>query len=154
MLESLALSLTVPRLSQGDLNALSQALDAMSTARTQQNTDAWEQGNRRFHELLALHAEGRIRATIKHSVDISERYRRIMLQTIPHAREVAEAEHAAILAACCERNGDAAVEQLTRHLARTALTVMAQVAPEYEPVAVRTALRLVTGKTNSSGEPR
>jgi DNA-binding GntR family transcriptional regulator len=66
---------------------------------------------------------------------------------------VAEAEHAAILAACCERNGDTAMEQLARHLARTALTVITQVAPEYEPVAVRTALGLVTGKVNTSGEP-
>jgi DNA-binding GntR family transcriptional regulator len=148
VLESLALALTVPRLSQGELDALAQALDAMCAARSQRETDAWEQGNRRFHELLAIHAQERIRETIKRSVDASERYRRIKLQTIPHAREVAEAEHAAILAACRERICDAAVELL----ARTALTVIAQVAPEYEPTAVRTALRLVTGKANSSGQ--
>jgi hypothetical protein len=63
---------------------------------------------------------------------------------------VAEAEHAAILAACRERDLDAAIELLARHLARTALTVVTQVAPEYEPTAVRTALRLVTGKANSA----
>jgi DNA-binding GntR family transcriptional regulator len=148
MLESLALALTVPRLSQDELDALDQALDAMCAASTQHNGDAWEQGNRRFHALLAIHAEERIRETIKRSIDASERYRRIKLQTIPHAREVAEAEHAAILAACRERNPDAAVELLARHLARTALTVVAQVAPEYEPTAVRAALRLVTGKAN------
>jgi hypothetical protein len=31
------------------------------------------------------------------------------------------------------------------HLARTALSVMADVAPEYEPVTTRSALRLVGG---------
>jgi DNA-binding GntR family transcriptional regulator len=154
MLESLALALTIPHLSQGELDALTQALDAMCVASTQRDTDAWEQGNRRFHALLAIHAEERIRQTIKRSVDSSERYRRIKLQTMPHAREVAEAEHVAILAACRERNIDAAVELLARHLARTALTVVAQVAPEYEPTAVRTALRLVTGKANNSGQPK
>lgn len=154
MLEPLALALTVPRLSQDELDALAQALDAMYAARIQRDTDAWEQGNRRFHSILAIHAEERIRETIKRSIDASERYRRIKLQTIPHAREVAEAEHAAILAACREQNADAAVKLLARHLARTALTVIAQVAPEYEPTAVRTALRLITGKANYSGQPQ
>jgi len=154
MLESLALALTVPRLSQDDLDALEQSLEAMCLASTRRDTDAWEQGNGRFHALLAIHAEERIRQTIKRSIDASERYRRIKLQTIPHAREVAEAEHAAILAACRARNLEAAVELLARHLARTALTVIAQVAPEYEPTAVRTALTLVTGRANSSGRPK
>jgi len=152
MLESLALALTVPRLSQGELDALAQVLDDMGTAR--RDTDAWEQGNRRFHALLAIHAEERIRQTIKRSIDASERYRRIKLQTMPHAREVAEAEHAAILAACRKRNPDVAVELRARHLARTALTVVAQVAPEYEPTSVRTALRLVTGKASNPGQSK
>lgn len=154
MLEALALALTIPHLSQSELDTLAQALDAMHVASTRRDNDAWEQGNRRFHALLAIHAEERIRQTIKRSIDASERYRRIKLQTVPHAREVAEAEHAAILAACRERDLDAAVEMLARHLARTALTVIAQVAPEYEPTAVRTALRLVTGKVHSSGQSK
>ena len=152
MLETLALALTIPRLSQSELGTLAQALDAMHVASTQRDNDAWEQGNRRFHALLAIHAEERIRQMIKRSIDASERYRHIKLQTIPHAQEVAEAEHAAILTACRERDLDAAVEMLARHLARTALTVIAQVAPEYEPTAVRTALRLVTGRVHSSGQ--
>jgi DNA-binding GntR family transcriptional regulator len=145
MLEPLALALTIPHLSQHELDTLENTLEAMYQAATQRDNDAWELGNRRFHELLATHAEERIRATIKRSIDASERYRRIKLHTVPHAREVAEAEHTAILAACRQRNTDAAVELLARHLARTALTVIAQVAPEYEPTAVRTALRLITG---------
>jgi DNA-binding GntR family transcriptional regulator len=153
MLETLALALTVPRLSQDELDALSHALDDMAAANDRRDTDAWEQGNRQFHALLAIHAEERIRQTIQRSIDASERYRRIKLQTIPHAREVAEAEHVAILTACRERNLDAAVELLARHLARTALTVVAQVAPQYEPTAVRTALKLVTGKSNHPGQP-
>ena len=36
-----------------------------------------------------------------------------------------------------------AVQQYARHLARTALTALAHMAPEHEPVAVRTALSLV-----------
>jgi DNA-binding GntR family transcriptional regulator len=154
MLEPLALALTVPHLSQDELDALAQALDAMHAANTRRDNDGWEQGNRRFHELLALHAQEHIRETIKRAIDASERYRRIMLHTTPHAPEVADAEHAAIMAACCERVSDTAIELLARHLARTVLTVIAQVAPEYEPVAVRTALRLITGKAGSSSQTK
>jgi DNA-binding GntR family transcriptional regulator len=151
MLEPLALALTVPQLTPDELDALARALDAMRIASAQRDNDAWEQGNRRFHELLASHAEERIRATIQRAIDASERYRRIKLQTLPHAHKIAEGEHTAIYTACRERSADAAVELLARHLARTALTVIAQVAPEYEPTAVRTALRLITHKGTPAG---
>ncbi|HEY7348432.1 MAG TPA: GntR family transcriptional regulator [Ktedonobacterales bacterium] len=151
MLEPLALALTIPRLSPCDFDALDQSIEAMSAASARRDTDAWEQANGRFHELLVVHAQERMRATIKRSIEASERYCHIKFQTIPNAREVAEAEHAAILAACRERSSDIAVELLARHLARSALTILAHVDPAYEPTAVRTALRLVAGKANNSG---
>ncbi|HLJ34152.1 MAG TPA: GntR family transcriptional regulator [Ktedonobacteraceae bacterium] len=153
MLESLALALTIPLLCENDFDALDQSINVMCAASTQGDTDAWEQGNRQFHALLAIHAEERIRQTIKRSIEASERYRRIKLQTVPHARAVADAEHAAILAACREQKPDMAVKLLARHLARTAFTVVAQVAPEYEPTAVRTALRLITGEADNASQP-
>jgi len=65
-----------------------------------------------------------------------------------HAQSVSLVEHGRILQACRERDREEAVQQLARHLARTALTALAHMAPEYEPVAVRTALALVhTGPT-------
>jgi len=149
MLETLALALTVPRLSQGELDALAHALDDMDAADSRHDTDAWEQGNRCFHALLATHAEERIRQTIHRSIEASERYRRIKLQTVPDSRAVAKTDHTAIFAACRERNIGAAVELLARHLARTALTVIAHVSPEYEPTAVRTALKLITSQSNN-----
>lgn len=151
MLEPLALALTIPHLTQGDLGALAQSIEAMYAASARHDTDAWEQANGQFHELLVVHAEERMRASIKRSIEASERYCRIKFQTIPNARDVAETEHAAIFAACRERNCDLAVELLARHLARSALTVIAHVDPEYEPTAIRTALKLVAGKANNAG---
>lgn len=150
MLEPLALALTIPHLSEADLDAIAQTLRAMSAASARHDPDAWEAANGQFHELLVIHAEERLRGSIKRSIEASERYCRIKFQTIPNAREVAEAEHAAIFAACRDRSSDTAVELLARHLARSALTVIAHVAPEYEPTAIRTALRLVAGKANNS----
>ncbi len=146
MLEPLALALTIPRFTEADFDALAQSLADMSDASAQHDGDAWEAANGRFHELLVVHAEERMRASIKRSIEASERYCRIKFQSIPNARDIAEAEHAAIFASCCDRNADSAVELLARHLARSSLVIIAHVDPEYEPTAVRTALRLVAGK--------
>jgi len=148
MLESLALSLTIPLLEQKDFAQLASTLDQMHAASQRRDMQSWDDGNKQFHAILALHAVGQMRETIKRSIDACERYRRIKFQNLTHSWEVAEREHTAIFEACREGNRDAAVELLSRHLARTALTVIALADPEYEPVAVRTALRLVTGKSS------
>jgi len=148
MLESLAISLTIPRLTQDDFDKLVSALDQMRAASEGHDIQRWDEGNRQFHAVLSSYTEGQLRETIKRSIDASERYRRIKLQNLARSWEVAEMEHTAIFEACREGNRDVAVELLARHLARTALTVIALADPEYEPTAVRTALRLVTGKSN------
>jgi hypothetical protein len=61
-------------------------------------------------------------------------------------------EHGSILDACKEGNREEAAQRLARHLARTALSVLAHLAPEYEPVAVRTALHLVQASMTRSEE--
>ena len=84
--------------------------------------------------------------------DQSQRYRVILAYREIHAQSVSTLEHARILQACWERKRDEAVQQLARHLARTALTALAHMAPEYEPVAVRTALALVHTGSASPAE--
>ncbi|HEY6540105.1 MAG TPA: GntR family transcriptional regulator [Ktedonobacteraceae bacterium] len=146
MLESLALVLTLPHLKQEDFDNLAALLEQMHDAGEQRDAGRWDEGNRQFHAILSSHTGGQVREIILRSIEAGERYRRIKLQNIAHAWEVAEVEHTAIFDACREGNRDAAVELLARHLARTALTIIALVDVEYEPTAVRAALRLVTGK--------
>ncbi len=148
MLESLAISLSVPLLTQEDFDKLASSLNQMHIASERRDMQSWDEGNRLFHAVLSSYTEGQLRETIKRSVDASERYRRIKLQNLARSWEVAEVEHMAIFEACREGNRDVAVELLARHLARTALTVIALADPGYEPTAVRTALRLVTGKSS------
>ena len=148
MLESLAISLTVPLLTQDDFDKLASALDQMSAASKRRDMQNWDEGNRKFHAILSSYTREQLRETIKRSIDSSERYRRIKLQNLARSWEVAEVEHMAIFEACREGNRDVAVELLARHLARTALTVIALADPGYEPTAVRTALRLVMGKAS------
>jgi DNA-binding GntR family transcriptional regulator len=139
-LETLGLALTIPCLQEEDFAALDAALSAMRSATTAED---WEVPHRRFHQLLVSQAGKQLRATMASYADQSQRYRLILAYREVHAQSVSAVEHGRILQACRERNREEAVQQYARHLARTALTALAHLAPEYEPVAVRTALALV-----------
>jgi DNA-binding GntR family transcriptional regulator len=139
-LETLGLALTIPCLQEEDFAALDAALSAMRSATTMEE---WEVPHRRLHQLLVAQAGEQLRATMTSYADQSQRYRLILAYREIHAQAVSGLEHARILQACWERNREEAVQQYARHLARTALTALAHMAPEYEPVAVRTALALV-----------
>ena len=144
-LETLGLALTIPHLQEEEFAALDAALVAMRSAST---IEDWEVPHRRFHHLLVAQAGEQLRATMTSYADQSQRYRLLLAYREIHAQSVSAVEHGRILQACRERKREEAVQQLARHLARTALTALAHMAPEYEPVAVRTALALV--QTGSS----
>lgn len=138
-LETLGITLTVPHLQQEHLDALTTSLAQMRTA---SGIDAWEEPHRRFHRMLVVHAGQQICATIDSYADQSQRYRHLLGQVDIHAGSVSMVEHGLILQACLEHNREEAAQLLARHLARTALIVLAHLAPTYEPIAVRTALTL------------
>jgi DNA-binding GntR family transcriptional regulator len=144
-LETLGLALTLPHLQEEEFAALDVALSAMRSATT---LEEWEVPHRRFHQLLVSQAGEQLRATMTSYADQSQRYRMLLAYREIHAQSVSAVEHGRIVQACRERKREEAVQQLARHLARTALTALAHMAPEYEPVAVRTALALV--QTGSS----
>jgi DNA-binding GntR family transcriptional regulator len=148
-LETLGLALTIPYLQEEDFAELDAALSAMRSATTMEE---WEVPHRRLHQLLVAQAGEQLRATMTSYADQSLRYRLILAYREIHAQSVSTVEHARILQACWERNREEAVQQYARHLARTALTALAHMAPEYEPVAVRTALALVHTVSASPSE--
>jgi DNA-binding GntR family transcriptional regulator len=151
-LETLGLALTIPCLQEEEFATLDAALSAMRSATT---IEDWEVPHRRFHALLVSQAGEQLRATMTSYADQSQRYRLILAYREIHAQSVSMVEHGQILQACRERKREEAVQQLARHLARTALTALAHMAPEYEPVAVRTALALVqTGSSLPAEAPR
>jgi DNA-binding GntR family transcriptional regulator len=139
-LETLGLALTIPYLQEEDFAELDAALSAMRSATTMEE---WEGPHRRLHQRLVSQAGEHLRATMASYADQSQRYRLILAYREINAHPVSTVEHAQILQACWERKREEAVQLYARHLARTALTALAHMAPEYEPVAVRTALALV-----------
>lgn len=150
-LETLGLALTLPCLQEEDFVELDATLSAMRSAIT---IEGWEVAHRRFHALLIAQAGEQLHSTISSYADQSQRFRLILAYRELHAQSVSAVEHGQLLQACREGNQAEAVQQLARHLARTALTSLAHMAPEYEPVAVRTALMLVqTASTPSTETP-
>lgn len=148
-LEALGIFLTVPHMQQETLETLDTLMAEMCAA---PNSDAWEEPHRRFHQILVAQAGKQLCATMASYADQSQRYRRFRGQTEIHTKAISMAEHGSILEVCKEGNREEAAQRLARHLARTVLSVLAYLAPEYEPVAVRTALHLVQASTTRSAE--
>jgi len=141
-LESLAIKITVKRVSSSDLEDVDAAIAMMDETAKTRDYDAWEVPHRRFHALLRQHAGARVTSLLADLGAHSERYRRVYLSE-PIAWTSAGVEHRAIAGACRRGDDVAAAELLARHLARTALTVIASIAPDHDAMLVRTALRLV-----------
>ncbi|HCI78093.1 MAG TPA: hypothetical protein DHW02_00205, partial [Ktedonobacter sp.] len=157
LLEALCIRLTVPRIDSADVEALKSTLAELDQVAIHMDADAWEEPHRRFHRLLVSHAGNSMRQKVASYADQCEYYRRLYyrLVSIQTARsaEVIAAEHRAIASACTEGQADLAAHLLTRHYARTALTVLGQMAPEFDPVAIRMALQMVGADTPLSDVP-
>lgn len=145
LLEVLGIRLTVPGLSQPDLEALNQALAEMELAAKTEDFVTWDKMHRHFHSILVSGSEEGLRSTLTGFGEKSEFYRRIYTERTGSLRAgtLAFMEHSAIVEAARQKLPELAGQRLARHLARTALTLIARAAPEFEPVAIRTALQVV-----------
>jgi DNA-binding GntR family transcriptional regulator len=147
VLESLGVALTVPRISEADLGEATALLQSLGAKEADDDVDGWQQTHAELHAKLVMHASDHLNHTINSFAQRGERYLRIAQLSRVGWGALGEVQHKALLDAFRERRRDLAATQMARHLARTALTVMADIAPEREPVAVRAALQLLEGFT-------
>jgi DNA-binding GntR family transcriptional regulator len=146
--ETLGIALTVPKLSPEDLSVIRRALADMRSSVGAGEYAEWEKAHSQFHASLVVHAPDRLRQTIAAFAARGDRYRRIYQSRIPRAWTIGDADHEAIASACEARDQAAAATQLARHFARTALSLIASMVPERDPIQLRTALLLITGKAS------
>src|SRR5690606_38956595 len=138
-------SLTVPRVKQAELERIRAALDAMNAAsptRRGPNSE-WPELHNTFHRLIIMHAGSDIAQAIENCRIASERARRTFRLTAPESWLASEAEHAALVEAYFEGSVEKARRIAVGQLSRIALTVIGNVDPSYEPIAIRQALQLV-----------
>lgn len=140
--EALAVTLTVKRMTDEDVGELRRLLEEMDELSKTLDFDRWEVPHKAFHRALVAKSGERLVNTIGELSDHAARYRRIFLEQ-PRAWAAVASEHAAIADACEAHDAGLAAGRLAAHLATTALTVCASLAPEYEPAGVRESLRLV-----------
>jgi DNA-binding GntR family transcriptional regulator len=139
--EGLATRLTVPAVSDAYLADLRNCFQLLRAAARARDVRAWEAWHRELHLRLAAGSGQAMAAVIRPMADRCERYRRTT-----HPGRDAEAwfrevgEHAAIVGAYEARDTERAAALLASHLARSALNVLDQIAPELDPVAIRAAL--------------
>ena len=98
--------------------------------------------------MLFRSAGERQRREIVRLSEHAERYRRAYTIEAPRAWAKGVKEHKLILDACIERDPVSAAERLARHYSSVVLGLLGMLAPEHEPVAVRTAMRLLTSTPN------
>jgi DNA-binding GntR family transcriptional regulator len=145
--ERLAIELSVPQLTDEDLQTMEAALTSMRDS-DRSDEDAWEAAHETFHEIALSRAPSRIYDTVHELREHAGRYIRLLHITNGHA--FAAAEHDELLTAC--RDGDAAcaAQIVTSHLARTAFGVLTYIDPLYEPAALRQVMRRVLGPVASA----
>jgi DNA-binding GntR family transcriptional regulator len=143
VIEALAIRITVPLLAEHDLACLAGHLDQMDAFAAVEDYDGWDTHHRAFHCGLVRLSGARLVAEVEKLSDHAARYRRFYTTQTPGAWAAGSPQHRAVFAACRARSPAAAAEQLARHYSTVALRVIAYVAPEYDPAAVRTALRMI-----------
>lgn len=146
MLESLGCVLTVRSFSEEEVARLRSALEAMAEHAESHSVERWQAAHREFHQVLVGRASDQFGRTIAAYQDRAERYWLMFIRANGSSGlAMRDAEHRAIFEAAARRDANEAAGLLARHLSRTALTLMAQLAPEHEPLTVRTALQFVRG---------
>lgn len=142
--ESIAVRVAVPLMSDADLGDLDTLLARMSELQGSEFAP-WEIVHTEFHARLVERAGVRFAASLRDLNDHARRYRRALLEAAPISYDIGAKEHAAIIAACRDRDTIRAGGRLATHLARTALSLLSLLRPGFEPVAIREAYRVVVG---------
>jgi FCD domain len=88
----------------------------------------------RFHRILVSNGGWRLIRTSAQLSDHAERYSRTYLGASARRWSRNAVDRLATTTACEREDADEAVRLLSRHLSRTALSVIAMIAPEYDPV--------------------
>ncbi|MFE4756791.1 GntR family transcriptional regulator [Streptomyces mirabilis] len=143
MLEGLAVRLTVPSMSDGDRHAVAELADELARMSGDAGqTPEWNETHHRFHRALVSGAGAEVLRSIESNMERAEHYRLQYQYRGPRASLRHLGEHERIAELCQARDAMGAANELAAHLARTALSMIGELAPRYDPAAVREALGL------------
>jgi DNA-binding GntR family transcriptional regulator len=150
VLESMGALVTAARMTAADLAELDQAMADMEEHSLTREPAHWQRVHRTFHLLLIRHSGDPYIASVAANMELAERYRLLYQTAGPRAWRSAFDEHTRIAAAFRAGDAERAAAELASHLARTALVLIAEIAPGYDPHAVRAALAIFHGEVRAT----
>ena len=142
VLETLGVFVTAKAMSRESIHELEQVVVALEDEGAHQSFDQWLKLHRQFHRLIVSGSGTTIAADLAILEMRSERY-----QTTYKGQhregwwQRGEAEHREVFEAIKAGQSERAAELLARHLARTALELLAALTPEYDTASLRASLR-------------
>jgi DNA-binding GntR family transcriptional regulator len=151
LLETLAVSMTIGKISAQGRKDAKRLLTAMHRASKTGDFSAWFAAHADYHRLITAGAGEALQRQLKALADRTIRYIRIYQLSEPNSWQAAgDVEHARILDALVAGDERGALTGMAHHLARTALRVLTDCAPKYVPVAVPHAVALIDRRPPAS----
>jgi DNA-binding GntR family transcriptional regulator len=146
LVETLAVSMTISHFGPASRKQAKRMLTAMRVAARTGDFDAWFAAHTEYHQLVTAGAGETQQRQLRALADRTTRYIRIYQLSEPNSWQAAgDVEHANILAALSAGHERGALTGMAHHLARTALRVLADCAPDFSPNAVPHAVALIDG---------
>ncbi len=144
MLEALGLSVSLGRFDEEMLLEALEALERMESDESPGVSAEWHAAHRRFHGAFRSRVPRSLREQLDAGSERAERYVRQLAQGArmgwsTHGLE----EHRNIYDLVSARRTSEAILATCQHYARTAVTLLADASPEFEPVSTRAAIRMV-----------
>ncbi|GAA3044226.1 GntR family transcriptional regulator [Pseudonocardia yunnanensis] len=142
MLESVAVSISVRTSTPELVERLEKAQLQMRRHVADEDINRWRHAHREFHDLTTEDAP-MLHDSICGLRERAERFLRLAQLGHPMAWARWDEDHEKLIEAFRNRDHDLAVRTIAQHLARTAFTAMADIAPRLDAAATRAALNLL-----------
>lgn len=147
LLSALASSITAPRMTTSDIDAMRGYMTEMELATEGGDGVAWKRADNAFHAVHMAAAPARINDEISRLIERNAFYQLVWQRNEPHLDTQTPIDHRRILDACEHANAMDLAHALARHQARIALTAVAHTSPEHDPAIIRGALQVVVGSS-------
>lgn len=154
LLSALATQISVPWLTEEQLQELAGLTERMTAAGAANDRAAWREADVAFHAAHCTYAPASLFQEVRRLAERNSLYQFVWSRDEPHRDPLTGLEHERILRACRERNPQEAAQAIARHQARIAIGVLAQSAPEHEPRVIRASLQLVIGSATRPAAPQ
>jgi DNA-binding GntR family transcriptional regulator len=139
LVEAMGVKVTVPYLTEIDLNGLLAATAALRVALEREDAPAQDRARRSLHVLYVARAGQRLRSTIAAQFDSCERYRRLYVDLPASIID----DYAAIASACVGRKAGDVSLRIGRLEVQLAQALLVRANSAYKPIAIRTALQVL-----------